>query len=66
MGIYFTAAINIYFKQKISFEISVPKYFSAEEVTEKIGEKTRCSWGRVGMSYKIKYTPTSKKIITNW
>lgn len=45
LGLDFTTAINIYFKQivskqKIPFEISVPKYFSAEEVMEKIGEMT--------------------------
>ncbi|MBO1299941.1 type II toxin-antitoxin system RelB/DinJ family antitoxin, partial [Enterococcus sp. DIV1271a] len=37
LGLDFTTAINIYFKQivskqKIPFEISAPKYFSAEEV----------------------------------
>ena len=37
LGLDFTSAINIYFnqivnKQKIPFEISMPKYFSSEEV----------------------------------
>nr|WP_216691550.1 type II toxin-antitoxin system RelB/DinJ family antitoxin [Enterococcus innesii] len=52
LGLDFTTAINIYFKQivskqKIPFEISAPKYFSAEEVmghwnihTENSGSKT--------------------------
>lgn len=40
LGLDFTTAINIYFKQivskqKIPFEISAPKYFSAEEVMGK-------------------------------
>lgn len=40
LGLDFTTAINIYFKQivskqKIPFEISVPKYFSGEEVMGK-------------------------------
>lgn len=40
LGLDFTTAINIYFKQivskqKIPFEISAPKYFSTEEVMGK-------------------------------
>lgn len=40
LGLDFTTAINIYFKQivskqKIPFEISAPKYFSTEDVMGK-------------------------------